>query len=163
VVVYVVTRVFGDTMHCVEFTVCLCGNFCGQACNNETDVELKSCGATDSDRVMSFWAVDLLFIGVFVRESCAYSATSCTVWGFTVGLCGCFCRQVLVELFMLGNIAVRTACSIAAEYKYRLVPLNTERAFVTLAMCATDISQDCLVSSTFLVRVCAYWCVQGPA
>ena len=41
---------------------------------------------------------------------------------------------ILVELLLLGTTAVRTACHIAAEFNYRLVPLNAERAFVASAL-----------------------------
>ena len=41
---------------------------------------------------------------------------------------------ILFELVLLGMVAVRCSCMIAAEYSFRLVPLNNERAFVSNAL-----------------------------
>ena len=41
---------------------------------------------------------------------------------------------ILIELVMLGMVAVRCSCMIASEYSFRLVPLNAERAFVSNAL-----------------------------
>jgi hypothetical protein len=44
---------------------------------------------------------------------------------------------VAIEIFLLGLVAVKGACAIAAEHGYRLVPLNQERAFVADALIRT--------------------------
>ena len=41
---------------------------------------------------------------------------------------------ICTELLLLGISAVKFACRIAAEYNYRLYPLNAERAFVANAL-----------------------------
>ncbi len=41
---------------------------------------------------------------------------------------------ILIELVLLGMVAVRCSCMIASEYSFRLVPLNAERAFVSNAL-----------------------------
>lgn len=44
---------------------------------------------------------------------------------------------VVIEVVLLGLVAVQNACAIAAEYGYRLVPLNPERLFVADALICT--------------------------
>ena len=41
---------------------------------------------------------------------------------------------IVCEIVLLGITAVRTACTIASEFGYRLYPLNQERYFVATAL-----------------------------
>ena len=68
--------------------------------------DAEKCDMSEPLTIVTFWAMDL---SVMV-------------------LC------ILMELVCLGMVAVRCSCMIAAEYDFRLVPLNAERAFVSNAL-----------------------------
>jgi hypothetical protein len=75
----------------------------------EDPVECKDCQDCEiasADKVLTFIAID---------------GASVAFWMGT-------------ELLLLGLFAVKFACRIATEYKYRLYPLNPERAFVANAL-----------------------------
>lgn len=80
-------------------------------CNNRTasgewPSEIEGCDRAELNRLLPFWCLDIPMVLVCI----------------------------IVELLLLGLVAVRTACQIAGEYEYRLVPLNAERAFVAHAL-----------------------------
>ena len=51
-------------------------------------------------------------------------------WGLNVPM---ILLTVLLEIYLLGFAALRSSCLIAAEYEFRLTPLNETRAFVAIA------------------------------
>lgn len=57
---------------------------------------------------------------------------------------------IICEIVLLGITAVRTACTIASEFGYRLYPLNQERYFV-----ATALIRACFGMLHSLCRKCA--------
>ena len=62
------------------------------------------------------------------------SGTIAAYWGRTLPV---LLICVVIEVVLLGLVAVQNACAIAAEYDYRLVPLNPERLFVADALICT--------------------------
>ena len=68
--------------------------------------DCKDCDYAHPDKIVEFIAIDAASVGFWIT----------------------------VELMLLGTSAVKCACRIAAEYNYRLYPLNAERAFVANAL-----------------------------
>ena len=68
--------------------------------------DAEKCEMSEPLTIATFWAMDLVVMVICI----------------------------LMELTCLGMVAVRCSCMIAAEYDFRLVPLNAERAFVSNAL-----------------------------
>lgn len=58
------------------------------------------------------------------------SSNTAAFWGLNVPM---ILVTVLLEIYLMGFAALRASCQIAAEYDFRLTPLNESRAFVARA------------------------------
>jgi hypothetical protein len=64
---------------------------------------------------------------------------------------------IICEIVLLGITAVRTACTIASEFGYRLYPLNQERYFVATALiraCFGMLHSLCRKCASIVTRTC---------
>ncbi len=58
------------------------------------------------------------------------SGNTAAFWGLNIPM---ILVTVLLEIYLMGFAALRASCQIAAEYDFRLTPLNESRAFVARA------------------------------